>query len=156
MIISLTFALVLILVQFPYYLQSFDNRFAKALISKYAEVAPSPLHEPILFDPALKAKVVFKGLNYPTSMAFLGSDDILVTEKDIGTVQRILNGVKTQQPLLNVSVATFGHRGMLGIATNNPNTSTTILDNENDYNHNNNSYVFYIIVKLALIPVMIF
>ena len=50
-------------------------------------------------------------------MAFLGPNDILVTEKDAGTVQRIVNGTELQQPLLNVSVATYAHRGMLGIAT---------------------------------------
>ena len=49
-------------------------------------------------------------------MAFLGPNDILVTEKDAGTVRRIVNGTELQQPLLDVSVATYGHRGMLGIA----------------------------------------
>jgi glucose/arabinose dehydrogenase len=49
-------------------------------------------------------------------MAFLGPSDILVLEKEDGTVQRIINGTIQQQPLLQVPVATEGERGMLGIA----------------------------------------
>ena len=45
---------------------------------------------PIVNDPKLKVEVVFEGLHFPTSMAFLGPADILVTEKnDGGTVQRL-------------------------------------------------------------------
>ena len=104
--------------EFPFLVQFDNNHFAKALATKYPEVGlPFSPNGPTIFDPDLKAEVVFKGLKYPTSMTFLGPNDILVTEKDAGTVQRILNGTKLQQPLLNVSVATSAHRGMLGIAT---------------------------------------
>ena len=41
----------------------------------------------------LKIETVFKGdLESPTSMAFLGPNDILVLEKNAGAVQRIVNG----------------------------------------------------------------
>jgi glucose/arabinose dehydrogenase len=97
--------------------QQFDySHFAKALVSKYPEVAlPSP-KGPTILNSNLNAQVVFRGLGYPTSFAFLGPNDMLVTEKDTGTVMRIVNGTKLQQPLINVNVATYGHRGMLGIA----------------------------------------
>ena len=72
--------------------------------------------QPIINDPSLKADLVFQGLRIPTSMAFLGPDDILVMEKDQGTVQRIVNGNMLPQPALHVTVATEGERGMLGIA----------------------------------------
>jgi glucose/arabinose dehydrogenase/plastocyanin len=72
--------------------------------------------QPIVTDPSLKAELVFKGLRHPTTMAFLGPNDILVLEKDKGTVQRIVNGVKSPQPLLDVKVANKVERGMLGIA----------------------------------------
>ena len=36
----------------------------------------------IINDPNLKIEVVAAGLELPTSMAFLGPDDILVLEKD--------------------------------------------------------------------------
>jgi glucose/arabinose dehydrogenase len=96
-------------------LQRDQSNLAKAL-SKYPEVGlPSP-NGPAIVDPNLKAQVITRGLRYPTSMAFLGPNDILVTEKNAGTVRRIVNGTELQQPLLNASVATYGHRGMLDIA----------------------------------------
>ena len=76
-----------------------------------------PLPEgPIIKDSSLKAEVVFEGLTSPTSMAFVGPNDILVLEKDKGTVQRIVNGKILAEPLLEVNVANDANRGMLGIA----------------------------------------
>ena len=49
-------------------------------------------------------------------MAFLGPNDILVTEKTNGTVMRIVNGTLLKEPLLDVNVAVSDERGMLGIA----------------------------------------
>jgi len=67
-------------------------------------------------DTRLKVETVFTGLRSPTSMAFLGPDDILVLEKSQGTVKRIVNGSMLSKPLLKVAVATLLERGMLGIA----------------------------------------
>jgi aldose sugar dehydrogenase len=64
----------------------------------------------------LKLQVVFSGINFPTSMAFLGPNDILVLEKNNGTVNRIVNGTMLKKPLLDVNVANKSERGMLGIA----------------------------------------
>jgi aldose sugar dehydrogenase len=76
-----------------------------------------PISEgPIINDVNLKTEVVFEGLTSPTSIAFLGPNDILVLEKDKGTVQRIVNGKIFSEPLLEVNVANDGNRGMLGIA----------------------------------------
>ena len=72
--------------------------------------------QPIINVPNLKAEVVFQGLHNPTSMAFLGPNDMLVLEKDQGTVQRIANGNMLAQPILSANVATEGEKGMLGIA----------------------------------------
>jgi aldose sugar dehydrogenase len=71
---------------------------------------------PTLTERLLKPELVFRGLEFPTNMAFLGPNDILVLEKNKGTVQRIVNGVKLEEPLLDVNVATLAERGMLGIA----------------------------------------
>ena len=79
--------------------------------------------QPIVNDPSLKTDLVFQGLQNPTSMAFLGPNDILVLEKDQGTVQRIVNGNMLSQPVLHVNVATEGERGMLGIAIAKPITT---------------------------------
>jgi aldose sugar dehydrogenase len=67
-------------------------------------------------DPNLKLELVAQGLKLPTSMAFLAPNDILVLEKESGTVQRIVNGKMLPQPLLQVPVSTTSERGMLGIA----------------------------------------
>jgi glucose/arabinose dehydrogenase len=96
--------------------QNNDYHLVKALATKYHDVGIPFPGGPIIIDPHLMAKVVSGGLRYPTSMTFLGPNDFLVTEKDAGTVRRVMNGTVLKQPLLDVSVATYGHRGLLGIA----------------------------------------
>src|ERR687887_1484035 len=71
---------------------------------------------PTVNDPNLKVEEVFNGLEEATSMAFLGPNDILVLEKDKGTVQRIVDGKMLPDPLLDVNVANLDERGLLGIA----------------------------------------
>jgi aldose sugar dehydrogenase len=71
---------------------------------------------PTLNDPNLKVEAVVKGLDVPTSMAFLGPNDILVLEKNAGTVLRIVDGELVKKPLLHVGVAQGVEYGMLGIA----------------------------------------
>ena len=74
-------------------------------------------------DPNLKYEVVASGLKSPTTMTFLGPNDILVNEKLNGTVQRIIDGKIQPQPVLDVSVANKNERGMLGIAVAKPNST---------------------------------
>src|SRR6187551_1863200 len=84
--------------------------------------------EPTIEVDDLKLNKVFEGFKFPTSMAFLGSDDILVLEKNNGTVQRLLHGKIVEEPVLDVSVANYVERGMLGIAIDNKNTSSKYDD----------------------------
>jgi aldose sugar dehydrogenase len=67
-------------------------------------------------DPALGVETVVEGLEFPTTMAFLGPNDILVLEKEKGTVQRILNGKMLPEPILDVNVGASQERCMCGIA----------------------------------------
>src|SRR5918993_1129090 len=79
--------------------------------------------EPSIKEPNLGVELVSSGaLELPTTMAFLGPDDILVLEKEKGTVQRIVNGQIQPEPLLDVNVAGAVERCMCGIAisTNTP------------------------------------
>jgi aldose sugar dehydrogenase len=69
-----------------------------------------------LSDPRLKIEIIGTGLKKPTNMAFLDSGDVLVLEKQNGTVRKIVNGSLLPEPLVDVNVATFDTRGMLGIA----------------------------------------
>ena len=75
---------------------------------------------PTINDPSLKAELVSQGLKGPSSMIFLGPNDILVTEKDTGVVQRIdsRNG-NVSKPLVHLNVSTADERGLLGIAVSN-------------------------------------
>jgi aldose sugar dehydrogenase len=68
----------------------------------------------VMSDPNLKVDLVVEGLKSPTSIAFLGPNDILVLEKNKGTVQRIVNGVMLSEPLLDLNVT--NKDGLLGIA----------------------------------------
>jgi len=74
---------------------------------------------PSLKDPNLKVELVASGLRYPTAMAFVGNDDILVLEKNNGTIQRIVNGKLLDKPVLDINVANKVERGLLGIAVAN-------------------------------------
>jgi glucose/arabinose dehydrogenase len=74
-----------------------------------------------LTDPNLRLEVVAQGLNFATSMAFLGnsSNDILVTEQNTGQVRRIIDGKIQQEPLIDLAVANGNGsdgRGLLGMA----------------------------------------
>jgi aldose sugar dehydrogenase len=76
----------------------------------------STTKNPIIRDSKLTTEEIVTGLELPTSMAFLGEDDILVAEKDTGKILRIVNGTVAREPILDLNVATRGERGMLGIA----------------------------------------
>lgn len=135
----LTLASISIANKFPYIMQYDRSHLVKALAPKYPEVGLPSSKGPTILDPNLKAELVFRGLRYPTSMAFLGPNDILVTEKDAGTVRRVVNGTELQRAVLNVSVATYAHRGMLGIAVAPLSTATS---STNYGNRNTTTYVF--------------
>src|SRR6266566_7550709 len=79
-------------------------------------IAQLPLVAPSLVDPNLAVRKVAFGLNQPTSMAFIGANDILVLEKATGKVQRIINNVVQGTPVLDLPVNSASERGLLGIA----------------------------------------
>ena len=81
---------------------------------------------PTIADPNLKVEVVVSGLDLPTTMAFLGPDDLIVLEKEKGTVLRVTNGIVSNKPLLDVNVANSVERGMLGVAVS-KNASKTFV-----------------------------
>ena len=84
-------------------------------------------NEPYVSDPNLKAEVVAQGLDTPTTMAFLGPDDLLVLVKDKGTVIRIVNGIISDKPLLDVDVANSVERGLCGIAISKNDSKTYVF-----------------------------
>lgn len=94
---------------------------------KLADESPSAVS-----DPDLGIETVATGLKRPVAMAFLGnsSDDIIVTEKDNGTVRRVIGGVVQPEPLIDVAVANDNNtneRGLLGMAVAKQNETTTYV-----------------------------
>lgn len=71
---------------------------------------------PTVSNPNLGTEIKYYGLNFPSSIAFLGPDDILVSEKNTGVVKRITNGKILETPILDLSVANKDERGLLGMA----------------------------------------
>ena len=82
---------------------------------------------PSVNDTSLTVEQVTGGLISPTTIAFLDEDTILVLEKDNGRVRVIENGVLQPEPLLDVSVANDGERGLLGTAVSRENETTTYV-----------------------------
>jgi glucose/arabinose dehydrogenase len=121
---SLLSALIFITVLVPNlnFLQNADAAYVKA---KPISSGPS------VNVPNLKVEVVFKNsgkLDTPTtSMAFLGANDILVLEKNQGTVRRIIDGHLQANPVLQVKVGNEIEWGMLGIAVSKSGTKTYVF-----------------------------
>ena len=69
---------------------------------------------------------IFAGDFEPSSMVFLGPDDILVLDRDEGKVFRVTHGIQSG-PLIDVNVVTNGYRGLLGVAAVNKNNITNVF-----------------------------
>jgi glucose/arabinose dehydrogenase len=70
---------------------------------------------PTVVDPNLAVRTAAQGLDQPTSLAFLGANDMLVLEKPTGRVVRVTNGV-VAGAVLDLAVNSASERGLLGIA----------------------------------------
>src|SRR5215216_1672568 len=93
-----------------------------------AAIGEEDEEQPSIKDPNLGVQLVSSdGLEFPTSMAFLGPDDILALEKEKGTVQRIVNGKLLPTPVLTVDVATEVERCMCGIAVSKSDSGTVYV-----------------------------
>jgi aldose sugar dehydrogenase len=96
------------------YAQVSDNSSLEAL-----NTSSPKLKMPNLLDQGLRVELVASGLKFPTAMSFIGNNDILVLEKNNGTIQRIVNGNLLEKPVLDLNVANKIERGLLGIAVAN-------------------------------------
>ena len=83
----------------------------------------SSCKHPLVNDPDLNVKLLYQidfkfqpnQLSPVSTMTFLG-EDILILNKNNGTIYRIKNGTMLDMPLLDVNVANKRERGLLGIA----------------------------------------
>jgi aldose sugar dehydrogenase len=101
--------------------------------------SPLAVENITLSDPNLKLELVTSGLDFPTTMAFLGRDDFLILEKNTGNVKRVINSTLIEKPVLHVDVNVKDERGLLGIAISdkkeNSNSASSSPTNK-DITHN--------------------
>lgn len=71
--------------------------------------------EPTMTNTYFGIERIFSANFEPSSMAFVGQDDILVLDRDVGKLYRVTDGIKSPS-LLDVNVGTAGYRGLLGVA----------------------------------------
>lgn len=86
-----------------------------AITSAFLAGAVQAQNGPELVDPGLSVRTFVNGLDQPTTMAFIGENDILVLEKASGRVQRVANG-SLLGTVLDLNVNSASERGLLGIA----------------------------------------
>ncbi len=95
------------------------SRFVTATLAIALTLVPQPqiasAATPTMLHPLLAVRPIVTGLVTPTSMAFLGSDDLLVLEKITGKVKRVTSGA-VAGTVLDLAVNSFSERGLLGIA----------------------------------------
>jgi glucose/arabinose dehydrogenase len=70
---------------------------------------------PTMLHPDLGVRLAVAGLTQPTTMAFIGDNDLFVLEKSTGRVQRVVNGT-VAATVLDLAVNFGSERGLLGIA----------------------------------------
>ena len=93
---------------------------------KFADTEFTEEGKPKIFDSNLKISTIAEGLKTPTTMAFLGNNDILVLEKDTGIVKRIVNGNVLTKPVLDLNVANSVERCLCGIAVSKDGSTTYV------------------------------
>ncbi|HEX6184289.1 MAG TPA: PQQ-dependent sugar dehydrogenase [Pyrinomonadaceae bacterium] len=71
--------------------------------------------EPSMTVPGLGVRAVVRGLDQPTTMAFVGARDFFVLEKATGRVMRVKDGV-VLGAVLDLAVNSASERGLLGLA----------------------------------------
>jgi glucose/arabinose dehydrogenase len=89
---------------------------------------------PIVKDPNLIVTMVYQTdfkagpneISPASTMTFIGHD-ILILNKNNGTIYRIKNGTMLDKPLLDVPVANERERGLLGIASSKASNGTTYV-----------------------------
>ena len=115
--------LLLLLVILVYLLTNFASAESKTQEIFQKSCRNIECKAPLVKDPDLNVKLLYQidfkagpnELSPASTMTFLG-DDILILNKNNGTIYRIKNGTMLDTPLLDVNVANERERGLLGIA----------------------------------------
>ncbi len=118
---------IIVVLSVPLVIFSFLNIYSQ-------QNQPQDLEGITISDSNFKVELVTQGLDFPTTMAFLGPNDFLILEKS-GAVKRVTDGEVVEKPLIQLDVSEKDERGLLGIAVrenkNIDNTNSTSLQSEN-------------------------
>ena len=87
-------------------------------------------------DTRIKIEPVYHGLKFPTAIAFLGPNDMLVLQRDNNSIMRIVNGQMLDEPVLDLGNTTK-ISCMCDIA---------ILHNDNGTSY---AFLYYILAKVT-------
>ena len=71
---------------------------------------------PIVLDSDFKITEFASGLSVPVNMEFIGND-LLILEKNSGTVRHVKDDLLLDSPVLDVEVSNYGEHGLLGITS---------------------------------------
>jgi glucose/arabinose dehydrogenase len=83
-------------------------------LTVYGPVVQTAYAQPTINDPNLSVEPFIEGLSFPTSIAFLDNNNILILEKE-GQVRLVSNGILQNTPVLQIPVNSQNERGLLGI-----------------------------------------
>jgi|SRR5918999_1516463 hypothetical protein len=89
------------------------------------------------YKQSMKTEMVAEGLSFPTSMEFVDNENILVLEKDHGTVRLVSSWNRTleKEPVLKLNVENEAECGLLGVAIlrdNNVRNKEYSINNDNN------------------------
>lgn len=96
------------------------------------------------YNKTLNVQLVAEGLSFPTSMAFINDKELLISEKDKGTIRLVSldDGSLKEKPLVKVNVEADGERGLLGIATITK-SNTSMYKKDAIPNNDTDVFVYY-------------
>ena len=129
-ILSFKVALIVFLISFIFVYGTSNPNDVSSDVSNRAKEGP------FMKDPNLQVQEYSAGFDFPSGMAFLGPDEVLITEKNTGKVKEIKNGTLTGT-ILDVNVSNTGERGLLGIAVSKQ------VRNDNDNTQSVSVFLYY-------------
>jgi aldose sugar dehydrogenase len=105
-------------------------------------------HTPLIQPPynkLINVQLFADGLSFPTSMVFVDDKELLISEKDKGTIRLVSldDGSVKEEPLLKVNVDAEGERGLLGIAAITKRNSTMNNNKDTITNSDTDVFVYY-------------
>jgi glucose/arabinose dehydrogenase len=87
------------------------------------------------YNKLINVQLFADGLSFPTSMVFINDKELLISEKDKGTIRLVSleDGSVEEESLLKVNVDAEGERGLLGIAALTKRDSKDTIINSDTY-----------------------